>query len=383
MPGSPVPLRPVRTTPAGHCRPWCSRGTTVAGRASRPDPTADPVGGRGKKGHCTYVKRIGARRAAILRSLLCVVAAAGVMLAPTAAHATPSPSNIEKQIDEQWDKLEPVIEQYNDVHNQLKKNRAQLKKINERLAPLQLQVDLALSQVGGMAADAYMQGSPGAVKAMVVSGSPTGLTEKLTFLEQIARHQQQKVAGVAKLRDKYAKDKAALETLTDAVAARDKDLAKRKKDIQKKVDDLQKLRIRAYGESGANDGPLRTGPCPVDYTNDKGGRAAQKACSLIGIKYVFGAEGPNGYDCSGLTKVAWASVGVRLEHFTGSQIGAGRAVSRSQLQPGDLIFYGSPVRHVSIYVGGGTMVHAPSTGDHVRMAKIDGPGPIVAIRRPI
>ncbi|MEV4702718.1 NlpC/P60 family protein [Actinoplanes sp. NPDC049316] len=328
------------------------------------------------------MKRIGTRRAAILRSLLCVIAAVGVMLVPTAAHATPSPSSIEKQIDEQWNKLEPVIEQYNDVHNQLIKNRAQLKQINKRLQPLQLQVDLALSQVGGMAADAYKQGSPGAMKAMLVSGSPTGLTEKLTFLDQIARHQQQQIAGVAKLRDKYAKDQQALTTLTDAVAARDKDLATRKKEIQKKVDDLQKLRIRAYGQSGASDGPLRTGPCPVDYTNDKGGRAAQKACSLIGIKYIFGAEGPNGYDCSGLTKVAWAAVGVHLEHFTGDQVHTGRAVSRSELQPGDLIFYGSPVHHVGIYVGGNTMVHAPHTGDHVRMGDIDRSGAIVAIRRP-
>ena len=208
------------------------------------------------------------------------------------------------------------------------------------------------------------------------------LALSLTAQQAARQRQQQQVAGVAKLRDKYAKDKQALQTLTDGVAARDKDLATRKKEIQKKVDALQKLRIRAYGESGANDGPLRLGPCPVDYTNDKGGRAAQKACDLIGIKYVFGAEGPNGYDCSGLTKKAWAAVGVHLEHFTGDQVNTGRAVSRSQLYPGDLIFYGSPVHHVALYVGGGMMVHAPHTGDHVRMAKIDSPGAITAIRRP-
>ncbi|BCJ49474.1 hypothetical protein Asp14428_09490 [Actinoplanes sp. NBRC 14428] len=328
------------------------------------------------------MKRIGTRRAAILRSLLGVIVAVGVLLVPTAAHATPSPSSIEKQIDEQWNKLEPVIEQYNDVHNQLIKNRAQLNKINKRLQPLQLEVDLAMSQVSGMAADAYMQGSPGMMKAMLVSGSPTGLTEKLTFLDQIASHQRREVAGVAKLRDKYAKDKEALVTLTDAVAARDKDLATRKKEIQKKVDSLQKLRTRAYGAAGANDGPLRTGPCPVTYTNDKGGRAAQRACDLIGVKYIFGAEGPNGYDCSGLTKVAWAAAGVHLEHFTGDQVHTGRPVSRDDLYPGDLLFYGRPVHHVGLYVGGGTMVHAPHTGDHVRMAKIDSPGAITAIRRP-
>jgi cell wall-associated NlpC family hydrolase len=217
---------------------------------------------------------------------------------------------------------------------------------------------------------------------MVVSGSPTGLTEKLTFLDLISRHQRESVSGAAKLRDKLAADKRDLATLTQAVATRDKALAKQKKDIQKKVDELQKLRIRAYGASGVSGGPFRTGPCPVDYTDDKGGRAAQKACSLIGKPYVFGAEGPGSFDCSGLTKVAWAAVGVHLEHFTGDQINTGRAVSRSDLQPGDLVFYGSPVHHVGIYVGGNTMVHAPRTGDHVRMASIDRSGAITGIRRP-
>jgi len=328
------------------------------------------------------VKRIEARRAAILRSLLCAVAAIGTLLVPNVAHATPSPSSIEKQIDEQWNKLEPVIEQYNNVHNQLVKNQSQLKQIDKRLAPLELEVNLAMAQVGNMAGRAYMQGSPNALKAMVISGSPTGLTEKLTYLDLLSRHQQESIADVAKLRDKLAGDKRDLGTLTDAVAARDKVLSQQKKDIQKKVDDLQELRIQAYGSTGVADGPLRTGPCPVDYTDDKGGRAAQKACGLIGKPYIFGAAGPGGYDCSGLTQVAWASVGVHLEHYTGDQIHEGQAVSRSQLQPGDLIFYGSPVHHVGIYVGGDTMVHAPHTGDHVRMASIDRSGAITGIRRP-
>ncbi|WP_082772098.1 NlpC/P60 family protein [Actinoplanes sp. TFC3] len=328
------------------------------------------------------MKRIAAPGATILRSLLCVMAAVGVLLVPTAANATPSPGSIEKQIDEQWNKLEPLIEQYNKVHNELISNRSQLKKINAKLAPLQLQVDLAMSQVGSMATDAYMRGSPGALQSMVVTGTPTGLTEKLTYLDQIARHQEAQVADVAKLRDKYAKDKQDLATLTDAVAARDKDLGTRKNQIQKKVDDLQKLRVQAYGASGVDDGPLKLGPCPATYTQEAGNRAAQKACSLIGKPYIFGSAGPTGYDCSGLTQVAWRTVGVSLAHFTGDQIGSGRSVSRGDLQVGDLIFYGSPVHHVAIYVGNGYIVHAPHTGDHVRMAKVDYPGTPVAYRRP-
>jgi peptidoglycan DL-endopeptidase CwlO len=329
------------------------------------------------------VKRIGARRAGVLRGLLCAVAAVGIVLTgPAAAHATPSPSSVEAQIDKQWNDLEPVIEQYNDVHGKLIKNQAQLKKLSKQLAPLQVRVDAALRQVRGMAVDAYMQGAPNAFNAMLISGSPTGLTDKLTLLDQLARHQQAQIAGVAKLRDSLAKSKSDLDLLTKSIAARDADLAQKKKAITKKISDLQKLRITAYGAAGSDDGPYKTGPCPVTYTNDKGGRAAQRACDLIGKPYVFGSEGPNSYDCSGLTKEAWASVGVHLDHYTKDQWNEGRPVSRDELKPGDLVFYypGS-LHHVAIYIGGGMVVHAPHTGDHVRMATIER-GPIAGYRRP-
>lgn len=329
------------------------------------------------------MRRIGAPRATILRSLLCVIAAVGVVLVPGAASAAPTPASVEKQIDEQWNKLEPLIEQYNKVHEDLLAKRKQLKKIDQRLTPLQLQVDVAMSQVSGMASDAYKQGSPGALQSMLITGSPTALTQKLAFVDQLARAQQEQVADVVVLRDKYAKDRKDLATITAEVEARDKDIATRKGQIQKKVDDLQKLRVEAYGSSGVADKNFRIGNlCPIEYTQEKGNRAAQKACSLIGKPYIFGSAGPRGYDCSGLTQVAWGSVGVGLSHFTGTQINAGRGVSRSELEAGDLIFYGSPVHHVALYVGGGLMVHAPHTGDYVRMAKVDSPGSPVEYRRP-
>lgn len=328
------------------------------------------------------MKRIEAPRAAILRGLVIVIAAAGLILTgPIAADATPSPSSIEKQIDTQWNQLEPVIEQYNHVHGQLEKNRAQQKALETKLTPLQLQVSLAMSQVQGLAVDAYMQGAPDAFNAMIMSGSPTGLTEKLVYVDQLARHQQQEIAGVAALRDKYAADKSQLDQLTTSIAARDADLAQQKAAIQKKIDALQKLRIQAYGAANPYDGPLRLGPCPVTYTNDRGGRAAQYACSLIGKPYVFGASGPGSYDCSGLTMAAWGSVGVHLEHYTRDQWNEGVPVSRADLQPGDLVFYYSDLHHMSIYIGGGMVVHAPHTGDYVRMATIDR-GPIAGYRRP-
>jgi peptidoglycan DL-endopeptidase CwlO len=318
----------------------------------------------------------------ILRSLLLFLAAAGLVLTGPAAQAAPSPSKIEDQIDQRWNELEPVIEQYNNVHNKLTDNQARVKAISKRLKPLETQVTAAMQDVRGLAADAYKQGSPGAMRAMIMSGSATGLTDKLMFLDQYARHQRAEIADVATLRDQLAADKRDLETLTDQLATQDAELAKTKAGIEKEIASLQKLRIQAYGASGSTGGAFRTGPCPQDYTNDKGGRAAQKACSLIGKPYVFGAEGPNSFDCSGLTKVAWASVGVRLEHYTKDQWGQGKPVSRSELRPGDLVFYYSDLHHMGIYVGGNTIVHAPHTGDHVRMADIDR-APVAGYRRPV
>ncbi|TWG24766.1 NlpC/P60 family protein [Actinoplanes teichomyceticus] len=317
----------------------------------------------------------------MLRSVLCAVAAAGLVLTgPVVAHATPSPSSVEDQIDKRWNELEPVIEDYNDVHGKLTKLQKQQRQLNRTLAPLQKQVDAAMSQVRGLAADAYMQGPPSALGA-ILSGSPTGLTEKLSLLEQLATNRQESISGVVKLRDKYAADKQKVDALASEISARDADLKQKKAAIEKEIKSLQKLRIRAYGAAGESDGPYRTGPCPVDYTNDKGGRAAQRACDLIGKPYVFGSEGPNSYDCSGLTKEAWAAVGVHLEHYTKDQWGSTTPVSRSELRPGDLVFYYSDVHHVAIYIGGGMVVHAPHTGDHVRMATIDR-GPIAGYRRP-
>lgn len=321
----------------------------------------------------------------ILRRLLVTLAAAGLVVtgpvATPAAQAAPSPSKIEDQIDQRWNELEPVIEQYNNVHNKLEANRARVKAITKRLNPLETQVTAAMKDVRGLAASAYKQGSPGAMQAMVMSGSATGLTEKLIFLDQYARHQRAEVADVATLRDQLAGDKRDLEVLTSQLAVQDAELAKTKSGIEKEIASLQKLRIQAYGASGSTGGAFRTGPCPQDYTNDKGGRAAQKACSLIGKPYVFGAQGPNSFDCSGLTKVAWASVGVGLEHYTKDQWGQGKPVSRADLKPGDLVFYYSDLHHMGIYVGGNTIVHAPHTGDHVRMADIDR-APVAGYRRP-
>jgi peptidoglycan DL-endopeptidase CwlO len=93
------------------------------------------------------------------------------------------------------------------------------------------------------------------------------------------------------------------------------------------------------------------------------------ALAQVGKRYIHGASGPGAYDCSGLTMAAWALAGVRLPHDADAQRGYGRAVTRAQLQPGDLIFYPG---HVGISVGGGMMVAAATQREGVRLQTIYG-----------
>ena len=103
--------------------------------------------------------------------------------------------------------------------------------------------------------------------------------------------------------------------------------------------------------------------------------------SQRGKPYVWGADGPGSYDCSGLTQYAFKAAGIALPHSSRLQSGMGQAVSRDQLQPGDLVFFYKPVSHVGIYIGNGQMVHAPTSGDVVKVAKIDSMGGYVGARR--
>ena len=99
------------------------------------------------------------------------------------------------------------------------------------------------------------------------------------------------------------------------------------------------------------------------------------AYSKIGCPYVWGAEGPNSFDCSGFTSYVFRNaVGVSIPRTSSAQSGYGKTVSKSNLQPGDLVFFntsGSGVSHVGIYVGGGNMIHSPSTGKTVSVTSIN------------
>ena len=137
------------------------------------------------------------------------------------------------------------------------------------------------------------------------------------------------------------------------------------------------------GGSGGGTTPTPTTPKPTaPPVSGKAGVAVSAAYSQLGVPYRFAAEEPGvAFDCSGLTKWAWGRAGVYLPHQSRAQYGAVPHVSKDEAQPGDLIFYYSPIGHVGIYVGNGMMVHAPQTGKTVSLVPVRW-GKVVGVGRP-
>lgn len=302
-----------------------------------------------------------------------------MLLSATGGHAAPSASaaDIQKQIDQTWNSLEPVIEQYNGVHTRLLQDQAKAAQLQAQIQPLQLQADLASARVGALSAQLYRMGPASDLSALLRAGTPDQLADQLTMLDEIAATHQSMISGSKGLLDQYAGQKAPLDALIAQEAKADADLAAKKSQIQAQLSQLERLRQQAVsaGAPVASGGPAPAN-CPVQAGSGAGGTAAAYACRQIGKPYVWAASGPNSFDCSGLTMAAWKAAGYTLAHFTGDQWKQTTRVSASDLRVGDLVFYFSDLHHVAIYVGGGWVVHAPHPGDHVRLAQMTSTGSV-------
>ncbi|RBY78948.1 hypothetical protein DQ238_11240 [Geodermatophilus sp. TF02-6] len=109
--------------------------------------------------------------------------------------------------------------------------------------------------------------------------------------------------------------------------------------------------------------------------------AVDTALAQVGDPYVYGASGPNAFDCSGLTSYAYKAAGISLPRTSKAQSTFGTPVAKSALKPGDLVFFYSPVSHVGMYIGNGQMVHAPTSGSVVKVIKLDSMPSYAGARR--
>jgi hypothetical protein len=292
-------------------------------------------------------------------------------LTGTAAYAEPSADEIEARIEELWEQSEPLIEQYNLVHEQYEQNLAQQAQLTAQIQPLADQLADARSVVGRISAQAYMGGHTDAFEAMLAAGDDSdAFIDRLGYLESMAHAQTVRLSDVLALKAQFDEQKAPIDALVAQLGEQDTQLAAQEAEIENRLAELDQLRSQVLGsEQGTS--AIKPWPCPAEYRPTPGYAAAKFACDQIGKSYVFGAAGPNTYDCSGLTQKAWQQVDVYLPHNAAAQRRSMPYVDRDELEIGDLIFVYSDLHHVAIYVGDGKAVHAPRSGDVVRMVSVD------------
>ncbi|MCZ2811231.1 C40 family peptidase [Modestobacter sp. VKM Ac-2979] len=375
------------------------------------------------------------------RALLTLFVAGGVALAPVPALAAPETPTTSQEAAEliaaRGHDLEVVTEKMHEATDVLTSMKAASDAAAAELVAAEAAVVEARDHVRQVARSAFTGEQLSSLQAMLTSSSADEMLDRMGTLDSIAGHNNE-VLGVAQQATvsadeaKAAAEKAAAdaEAQVAEVAAQQADLNEQIAEYQAEYDRLsaeerERARILAEQHAAAEAAAAaaereaqaaaaaernnaqtasrdeRTAPAaraaapapaaaaapapapaaPVVASSGAAATAVSTAMAQRGKPYVWGATGPNSYDCSGLVKYSYAAAGVNLPRSSRQQAASGRAVSRGELQPGDLIAYYSPVSHIGIYIGNGQMVHAPTSGDVVKVASIDAMGPITAMRR--
>lgn len=308
--------------------------------------------------------------------------AVGLAMAPSgAAHATPSVSDLSAQIKQKSQQFEKVVEQYDKITGDMKKTRAKIRALDKEIQSLSTEVSAQQKQVGELAAQAYMGGGTLSAWNALLNNGGTDLTEGIATVDRISANQSRQVHKLVVTKKTLAGQHKKQAALYRRQAQQKKDLAAKKSNIKAKIAKLKKLRTQAYGQAQetANTSSTSTAS-PTVHVSGNAGVAVNFAYAQLGKPYEWAADGPDSYDCSGLTMAAWAQAGVSLPHNAAEQYNAIPHVSRSDIQPGDLVFYEN-LGHVAIYVGSNKVIHAPTYGEVVKVSSIDMM-PVYGIGRP-
>lgn len=288
----------------------------------------------------------------------------------TAAQATPTPSDLTKQITEMQSQLEKVTEAYNKMNIDLAQTVADEKSLAASLGPAKDALKAATAQMQTIAATYYMTGQVGTVNVLLEgTGGATDMLDRMNVIDQMSRRRQRDIANFSAVAQNYTSHQNALQTARAKQAAQVKQLATTKAGIEAQIKVLLAKRTAAYGRP-TDRATGYSGPVPSISGSAGKAVAYAYAKAKIPAPYHFGASGPDEFDCSGLTMAAWAAAGKSLPHNAAAQYNATARVSRGALQPGDLVFY-SGLAHVGIYVGGGQIIDAPHTGAFVNARSIN------------
>lgn len=331
-----------------------------------------------------------------------LVAAGLTMFPSTQALADPTPpanaSEAERQLADLGHQAEVLTEQMHDAQINLDTANADGATAQGRLGAAQTSLAAARTQqekyqgtVDTLAAASYQGARLNRLSALMTSTSPQDLLDQMSGLELLASDTSAQLAVFQSAAEAATQAQSDAQAATDASKVAADQAAAVQADLQTQQAALQTQTAAvqaAYSRLSAPEQVSYAGASvPLGYTappagsgSGQGYAALQSALTKVGSPYSWGATGPGSFDCSGLTSWAFAQAGVSIPRSSSAQSGSGTAVSRADLQPGDLVFFYSPVSHVGIYAGNGMVVHAPTYGQGVKVAPM-GQMPFNSARR--
>ncbi|MEV4116697.1 NlpC/P60 family protein [Nonomuraea sp. NPDC049695] len=289
---------------------------------------------------------------------------------PGAAFAEPSPAKARAKLVKLNEQADQLVEKYNQATETYKSAKKKYGDLDAELGRKDARADALRRDLVTAAVNDYQVGPYPAWGRLIGQGDPEALLGSMASLQQIAEARAAKIraydAATKELRDRRNDAKR---LLAEADTARDQ-VSDEKAKVDKLVKEQTKL-LRRLGAFKTGD-PNSPG---IEYTGPASGNARlalQFAFAQVGKPYRYGGTGPGSYDCSGLTQAAWRRAGVELPRTTWTQWGwgAARRVPLDRLQPGDLLF-SKGLGHMGMYAGNGKMVHAPQTGDVIKVVDLD------------
>jgi len=328
----------------------------------------------------------------VLASLLIAV----FMAQSIQAQAAPSVASVQRDIDRLRTLAAEKYEAANEATLKIKALQKETGTLQQREEIIQKELSVVSKVLAKIAISEYQGSGFGKSFELLFSSDPTQYLSDASVLDGVSKGYSKQLREYAAIKQRVQATQLVLGDRTALLLAEQKRLNQQVAEAKTALLKAEKLlkslakadRERLLREEAARENKILSDSkrYAASYKGDntRGSIALKFALQQIGDIYVWAAAGPTRWDCSGLTLRAFQKAGVSLPHHSGSQFKYGKQVAYSNLKPGDLLFFGKPISHVSIYMGGGKMVQAPRAGkkvEVVNLTKMFGKKPFVGAKR--
>ena len=362
------------------------------------------------------------RRAALLAGFTATLA---LTLLPTGAAQADQATSVDTaagqaQVQALADKAEIVVEQYDASQDALSAAQVQLTTDRAAITAAQSTVDSTQVQVDAIARDAYESGALGGAASVLLSQDPQAALRGADYLERVADDRDRDLAQATNARNALVQAQASADQELASIQKLQASLQAEQKTINTLIGKQQAAlnatqaqaaaqaaaqvaavtqvsrsetraalpaaKAKAFAPVAKVAAPVAKVAAPVAkvaapvakaaapavpaVASSKAAAVLKYAYAQLGKPYRYGAAGARTFDCSGLTMRAWAAAGVAISHNAAAQYYSTKHVAKGALQPGDLVYFGRPIHHVGIYIGGGKFIEAPYTGADVRISNL-------------